>query len=68
MCSGCAVMRVRGNSSLVGNKLFTVRLDPQKRLHASGADHGQNSSRAMERNTKRHFGLASIANGLCCED
>ena len=52
----------------MGSKLLNLRTDAYKRRYASGADHGQNSTRTVERNTKRHVGLASVANGLCREE
>ena len=49
----------------MGSKLLNLAPRPQR--YASGADHGQNSTRTIERNTKLRFVLASVANGLCCE-
>jgi hypothetical protein len=48
----------------VGRILFKLLSDPQKRFYV---DHGLNSTRTVERNTKRHFVLASVANGRCYE-
>ena len=37
----------------MGSELLNLAPGPQR--YASGADHGQNSTRTIERNTKRHF-------------